>query len=109
MGAAHVFGKIPNAELLFVGKEKGLASSILGMGPTVVASTTMAECPPLDVLIIGASHPKYISDKEVQDFITEQEKSAKAMIGVCAGTFLLGSTGLLNDKEAATNYHQTRD
>jgi cyclohexyl-isocyanide hydratase len=107
IGAVDVFGCLPNAELYFIGKRKGLSKAI--KGPNIMTNMTIEDCPPLDVLIIGASHPRYVKDDETLNFILEQEKSAQAIISVCAGTFIVGSAGLLEGKVAATNYHQTRD
>jgi len=73
------------------------------------ATTTFDNCPDLDVMIFGATHPRYIKDSKVLDFILKQEKNASAIISVCAGTFIVGSTGLLEGKEATTNYHQVVD
>lgn len=109
MGATDVFGSIPNAQLYFLANEKGVSKPIVGFGPNLKSTTTLDECPPLDVLIIGATHPRYIKDKKVLDFILKQEKSSEAIISVCAGTFLVGSTGLLAGKNATTNIQQVRD
>lgn len=103
MGAIEVFSAIPNAEIYYIAPEKGISKALLGMGPSVVADTSIKECPDLDVLMFGASHPKYVKDKKVMDFINRQEKCSIAMTSVCAGTFLLGSTGLLEGRDAATN------
>ena len=109
MGAADVFGAIPNSEFYYMSHEKGKSKSIFSLGPTMNATTTFDNCPDLDVMIFGATHPRYIKDAKVLDFILKQEKNASAIISVCAGTFIVGSTGLLEGKEAATNYHQVID
>ncbi|UTW61254.1 DJ-1/PfpI family protein [bacterium SCSIO 12741] len=109
IGATDVFASIPNSEIYFLGKQKGLSKSIANVGPTVVANTTLEECPKLDVMIFGASLPAYVSDTAILNFVLEQEKSAQAVISVCAGTFVIGSAGLLDGREATTNYHQIKD
>lgn len=109
MGATDVFGCIPNCEIYFIGNQTGLSKSILHLGPQFSTNTTIENCPNLDVLILGASHPRYISDISLQNFIIKQEKSAKAIISVCEGTFIVGATGLLEGRSATTNYHQIKD
>lgn len=109
MGAVDVFSAIPNAEIYYVGYEKGYSKSIASLGPTITTNMTLAECPELDVLIVGATHPRYIKDVKLLDFIRRQEQSTQAIISVCAGTFVIGAAGLLEGKRAATNYHQTGD
>lgn len=109
IGASDVFGSIPNAKIYYLSHEKGISRSVIGFGPKMLADTTLDECPPLDVLIFGASHPRYINDEKLLDFIVQQEKSASAIINICAGTFIIGSAGLLEGKQAATNYHQVSD
>lgn len=105
-GAVDVFGAIPNSNLFYVSHTKENNKPIIGMGSQYVSTTSFTDCPNLDVLIIGATHPKYLKDLEILNFILKQEQNASAIICICAGTFLLGSTGLLEGKNATTNYHQ---
>ena len=109
IGACDVFGSIPNTKIYYLGYEKGISKSVIGFGPKIMTGITLDECPPLDVLIFGATHPRYISDSKLLDFILQQERNASAIISICAGTFIVGSTGLLEGKQAATNYHQVAD
>lgn len=109
MGATDVFGCIPNAKIYLINENKEISESLGGLGVTTATNTTFDNCPQLDVMIFGASHPKYVKDNTVLDFVIEQEKNAKAVITVCAGTFIVGSAGLLEGKEATTNYHQIKD
>ncbi|WCE32683.1 DJ-1/PfpI family protein [Vibrio sp. SCSIO 43137] len=106
IGATDVFSSLPNSKLYFLSDRKQQSKPILGFGPTLMPSTTYEECPPLDVLIVGATHPKYLNDQQVIDFVLRQDKCASAIVSVCAGTFLISSTGLLKGKTATTNYHQ---
>ncbi|TKG90785.1 hypothetical protein EYV94_23260 [Puteibacter caeruleilacunae] len=108
MGAVDVFGALPNCEFHYVSHTKGTSKSMIGFGPDIESTVTFDNCPQLDVLIVGATHPKYLKDPEVLDFILHQEKNASAIICVCAGTFLVGATGLLEGKNAATNYQQAQ-
>ncbi len=109
MGAADVFAAIPNTTFYYFSHKKGKSKSVFSLGPTTNTTITLDNCPALDVMIFGATHPRYIKDSKVLDFILQQEKNASAIISVCSGTFIVGSTGLLEGKEATTNYHQIID
>ncbi len=106
IGAFDVFSCIPNTAFYFISSEKELSNSAFGFGASCMPNTLLKDCPQLDVLIIGATHFKYIKNQELQDFILKQEQEASAIISVCAGTFVVGATGLLAGKDAATNYQQ---
>lgn len=106
IGAQDVFAAIPNTEFYYLSKEKGKSDSMIGLGASMQATTKLIDCPQLDVLVVGAMHPKYITDEEVQHFIKHQVQKAKAVISVCAGTFTVGATGVLEGKNATTNYQQ---
>ncbi len=108
MGAVDVFSKIPNTEFYYINTQtKEMSSTILG--PHVTTNTTIDKCPQLNVLIVGATLPKYIQDKKVLNFFVAQEELAQAIISVCAGTFIVGAAGLLENRVVTTNYHQTID
>ncbi|BDD03303.1 DJ-1/PfpI family protein [Aureibacter tunicatorum] len=109
MGAVDVLGSLPNAKFYYLSNEKGTSNSIINFGAQVISDTTFDECPQLDVLIVGATHPRYVSNERVIKFILKQEKKAASVISVCAGTFIIGATGLLRGRNAATNYHQVSD
>ena len=52
--------------------------------------------------------PKISCDKEVNEFFKKQEKEATAIISTCAGVFVVGGSGLLAGKRAASNFHMTK-
>ncbi|WP_196890231.1 DJ-1/PfpI family protein [Aureivirga sp. CE67] len=106
MGAIDVFSSIPNTQFYYVSHSLEASEPLLDLGPTIQPNITFDACPQLDVLIIGATHPKYLKDSVVLDFILKQNQEVSAIISVCAGTFLVGSAGLLHNKKAATNYQQ---
>ncbi|WP_054782687.1 DJ-1/PfpI family protein [Pseudovibrio denitrificans] len=102
-GSIDVLGSIPGSEIFYVWKEKGKCQGILG--PELYADTTFEECPPVDVVVIGAVHPNLSKDVGAQDFLLQQEKQGASMIAVCEGALMLGSTGLLKGRHAVTNFH----
>ncbi|EEX34393.1 MULTISPECIES: DJ-1/PfpI family protein [Vibrio] len=106
VGAAEVFSSIPNSQMFYVSDSEGVSSSIFNQGPAFLPTVTYDNCPDLDVLIVGMTHPKYLNDQRTLDFILRQEKCWSAVITVCGGTFLVGATGLFKGKNVTTNYHQ---
>lgn len=105
IGAVDVLGALPNTRVHWVGRSTDPVKGIFG--PTVVPSTTFANCPPADVVVVGANLPGIHSDAEVLDFLRRQGNQARAVIGVCAGSLLLGATGLLEGEVATSNFHMT--
>ncbi|QQE12833.1 DJ-1/PfpI family protein [Planctomycetota bacterium] len=102
-GAIDVLGSIPGTEVYFVWEKKGQAKGIIS--PTLQANETFETCPPVDVIIIGALHPKPSANKKAIDFLKKQEKNVSAYIAVCAGVIPLAGTGLLKGKTVSTNFH----
>lgn len=109
MGALDVLGSIPNATFYYLSHKEEISKSLVGLGPRMLADTPLDDCPPLDVLVFGATHPRYIEDKKILDFVLKQDKNKAVIVSVCAGTFIVGATGLLKGRKATTNYHQTSD
>lgn len=101
-GAVDVFAKL-GSEIYFVWKDKSEKSSILG--PSVYSNMTFDECPQVDVLITGAITPSATVDQELMAFYKKQAKEARAVVGVCAGVFVLGAAGMLEGRMAVTNLH----
>lgn len=102
-GALDVLTRLPNTEVYFVWKDIGTKKAILG--PTLRSNTTLDECPQVDILLAGAIMPKDTVDQDLQDFYKRQVPGCKAVIGVCAGVFVAGAAGFLQDRMAVTNFH----
>ncbi|CAI0883598.1 Uncharacterised protein [Serratia proteamaculans] len=102
-GAHAVFGMVDNVELHIIWKNK----TLLQGSPLfpIAATTTFEECPPLDVLIVGAVPPEVIADEDVIGFIAKQATYDPYLIGICGGVLLLGAAGLLRNRAATTNLH----
>jgi cyclohexyl-isocyanide hydratase len=103
MGAVDVLGSLPGAEVFYVWKDEGAKKGILG--PTLVADTTFEACPPVDVIIVGATPPQVCAEPEALAFLAQREPEASAVISVCAGVLVAGAAGLLEDRPATTNFH----
>ena len=105
MGTLDVLGLLPGTETFLVSDNLGPSRCLLG--PTVLPNCTYDECPDVDVLVVGATHPRHLSDTKLLNFIRRQDKATKAMISVCAGSLVFGAAGLLDGKRATSNFHHT--
>ncbi len=102
-GAHMVFGLSPNTEIHFVWKTLEPVEGF-PRWPTM-ATTSFADCPDLNVLIVGAIPPDVIADPEVITFFRQKAEGAAAVLTVCAGAMLAGVAGLLEGRRVTTNFH----
>lgn len=102
LGSHTVFGISPNVEMHLVWKD---VEPFMGIPPWPTRATTrFADCPDLDVIMVGAIPHETVDDPEVRDFFTRKAEMASAVITVCGGAFLAGACGLLEGRRATTNF-----
>lgn len=103
-GPFEVVHRVPGAKVHVLWKtlDPVHADSGLGLLPT----TTFADCPPLDVLLVpgGAGQVPLMADAEVLGFLREKAATARYVTAVCTGALVLGAAGLLRGYEAATHW-----
>ena len=103
-GPFEVFQRIPGAEVHLVWKDRSpvVARGGLAMLPT----TTLAECPALDVVFVpgGFGQLALQDDEEVLAFLRHQGARARWVTSVCTGALLLGAAGLLDGYDATTHW-----
>ncbi len=75
-------------------------------GLKVTPDCTLAECPPLDVLIIpgGWGTRSLLEHRPMLDWIAERGATVPTLTSVCTGALLLGRTGLLDGRRATTHW-----
>ncbi len=75
-------------------------------GMRILPDTTLAECPPLDVLCVpgGPGVSAMMEDAEVLAFLREQAGRVRFLTSVCTGALVLGAAGLLRGKRATTHW-----
>jgi cyclohexyl-isocyanide hydratase len=107
-GPFEVFKRIPGATVHLIWKdlEPIRADSGLGLLPT----TTMADCPPLDVICVpgGPGVAELMEDASVLAFLRKAAANAQYVTSVCTGSLVLGAAGLLKGKRA-TSHWMSRD
>jgi len=90
---------------LIVAESSGTVECAKGLA--IVPHTTIAQCPPLDILLIpgGLGTRREVDNPALIGFIAEQAKSCRAVLSVCTGSFLLHRAGLLSGKKATTHWN----
>ncbi|EED17064.1 conserved hypothetical protein [Talaromyces stipitatus ATCC 10500] len=71
----------------------------------VVATTTTAECPQIDYLLLGGPMPGFKLSEEMNAFIRDRvaKNEIKTIFTTCTGASVLAQTGLLDGKRATVN------
>ncbi|CAM2005612.1 DJ-1/PfpI family protein [Acanthopleuribacter pedis] len=106
-GALETYG-MPAADgthyfnVWLVGETKAAVTSHEGL--RFLPNTTMAECPPLDVLVVPGSYNAAKSENNlaVRRFLQARAPAARYLTSHCAGAFVLGNASLLDGKRATT-------
>jgi cyclohexyl-isocyanide hydratase len=103
-GPFEVLHRVPDAKVHLVWKT--LAPVRADSGLTLLPTTTLADCPPLDVVFVpgGGGQLPLMGDGEVLDFLRRHGRDARWVTSVCTGSLLLGAAGLLDGYEAATHW-----
>ena len=103
-GPFEALARLPNAQVHVIWKTKDPVTSDTGL--TFVPTTTLADCPPLDVICIpgGPGQIELMDDLEILAFVRDQGRKAKYVTSVCTGALVLGAAGLLEGYEAATHW-----
>ena len=79
-------------------------------GLTVMPQHTLAEHPPLDVLIVpGGVVAGELKREALADWLVVQSCKVKVLASVCTGAFLLEHAGLLNEREVITHWEDIDD
>lgn len=103
-GPFEVFARLPDVEVHIAWKTREPVTSDVGL--TIVPTTDLASCPPLDVLCVpgGPGVNPLLDDGEVLAFVARQGASARYVTSVCTGALVLGAAGLLKGYDAATHW-----
>ena len=75
-------------------------------GMIVAPHMTLAECPPLDYLLVpgGEGASDAAGTEGLVRFVSERAKECKAVLSVCTGSLLLQRAGLLSGRQATTHW-----
>lgn len=107
-GPLQVLSRLPGASVHIASASMAPVETdaTLTLNPT----TTFADCPPADVLVVpgGFGVDDAMNDATLMAFVRRDGARAKYVTSVCTGAFILGAAGLLNGKRATTHwaYHE---
>ena len=103
-GPFEVLSRLANATFHTLWKEKGPVRDMRGLH--LVADTSFAEAPQLDVLLVpgGYGQEEAAADEAVLAFLRKQARGALYVYSVCTGALLCGAAGLLRGRKATTHW-----
>lgn len=103
-GPYEVFASLPDTQLHLIWKTLTPITSATGL--ILTPTTTLSDCPPLDIICIpgGIGINALLTDQTILDFVRTQAKTARYITSVCTGALLLGAAGLLTGKRATTHW-----
>lgn len=103
-GPLQVLSRVPGAEVHIVAASMAPVptDARLTLGPT----STFADCPPLDVIVIpgGFGVDDAMNDARLMEFVRREAARAKYVTSVCTGAFILGAARLLEGRRATTHW-----
>jgi cyclohexyl-isocyanide hydratase len=103
-GPAQVLSRLPGAQVHLAWKTRDPVATDVGF--SIVPTTTLEECPPLDVLCVpgGFGFADQLTDSQTLDFLKRQGRDARYVTSVCNGSLLLGAAGLLQGYRSACHW-----
>lgn len=103
-GPAQVLARMSGAELHFVWKTLDPVPSDCPL--KLVPTTTLADCPPLDMICVpgGYGCTAMMRDSEVLDWLRAQAAGAQIVSSVCTGSLILAAAGLLEGYRAGCHW-----
>ena len=103
-GPAQVLARTPGATLHMIWKTRDPVKTDAGF--SIVPTTTLADCPQLDVICIpgGAGQIDLMNDAETLAFVAAQGAKARYVTSVCTGSLVLGAAGVLEGKRATSHW-----
>lgn len=105
MGAYQVLTFPPNTQVHLIGKT--LSPVISNEGLILAPTTTLAECPPLDVICVpggGIGQVEVMQDSDILHFLRQQSITAQYVTSVCTGSLILAAAGLLQGYKATCHW-----
>ena len=105
MAAHQVLTFPPQTKIHLVGKT--LEPVVSNEGIPLIPTTTLADCPSLDVICVpggGLGQVEVMKDSEILDFLKQQSITAQYVTSVCTGSLILAAAGLLQGYKATCHW-----
>ena len=110
MGPYHTLSELMGVKIFFVARQKGMVKNQRGL--QIKVDTSFAEVKNLDILVIpGGALETFMQTKDTTtlNWIKAIDKESKYTTSVCTGSWILGATGLLNGKNATSNWYRAEE
>ncbi len=110
IGPYQVLSALMGVDVFFVAKEKGLIKNQRGL--RVQVEKSIVDVKQLDILLIpGGAMETFMQtqDTTVLNWIRMIDMNSIYTTSVCTGGWILGATGLLNGKNATTNWYRAEE
>ncbi len=107
MGPRYVLGQLMGVQTQLVALEPGNITTV--MGTEIVPNTTIDAVDQLDILVIPGGFRGTIEgayDERLLDWIRMIDENTIYTASVCTGGWILGATGLLEGRQATTNWYR---
>jgi len=103
-GPFEVLSRLSDTKVLLLWKSLEAVTSDTGM--SILPTTTLSECPQLDVVFVpgGPGQVPLMEDDEVLGFLRNQAREARYVTSVCTGSLVLAAAGLLEGRRAACHW-----
>ncbi|MFT6816040.1 MAG: putative intracellular protease/amidase [Sphingobacteriales bacterium] len=110
MGPRYIFGQAMGVKTQLIALKQGNIKTVMGV--EIVPNTVIDSVSQLDILIIPGGFTGTIEaayNKDLHEWIRKIDKSTKYTGAVCTGVWVLGATGLLENKKASTNWYREEE
>lgn len=105
IGPLEVFGRLPGAECLMVGKQVGPVRT-KGGSLGLLVDHALSDVPEADILLVpgGAGADISAEDNEITDWVARVHQTTTWTMSVFTGALVLGAAGILRGKQAVTHW-----
>jgi transcriptional regulator GlxA family with amidase domain len=110
MGPRYVLGQAMGVNTRLIGINPGNIKTVMGV--EIVPNTMIDSVAQLDILIIPGGFTGTIEaayNVQLHDWIRAIDKTTTYTGAVCTGVWVLGATGLLENKKASTNWYREEE
>ncbi len=110
MGPRYVLGQAMGVKTRLISIKPGNITTVMGV--EIVPNTVIDSVSQLDILIIPGGFKGTIEaayDKNLHEWIRKIDLTTKYTGAVCTGVWVLGATGLLENKKASTNWYREEE
>jgi transcriptional regulator GlxA family with amidase domain len=110
MGPYQVLSELMGTKVFFVAKETGIVKNMNGVG--IQVDRDFADTDSLDILLIPGGFKETLlltKDTATLNWITKIDKTTQFTTSVCTGAWILGSTGLLKNKNVTTHWYRAEE